>query len=92
MTRSKTIEWLEREIAAQRQWIREHGGDRLGYIARYGDPLVDVTWGPNAGKPMYGEGGTSIFNADMGELIRLETLLAKAQGRAPRTPAAVRGC
>ena len=33
---SSKAEWLAREIQSQKIWIREHGGDLAGYVARYG--------------------------------------------------------
>lgn len=58
-------------IAAQRRWIEEHGGDRAGYIRRYGwshgSPSMPIHRGGR-----YGDGGDVIYNADKGELDRLE--------------------
>ena len=48
---------LARKIAAQRRWIEEHGGDRAGYIARYGQ-----------GEGQLGDGGSAIYAADKAEL------------------------
>jgi hypothetical protein len=58
-------------VENQRKFIEECGGDLAGYIARYGDPGVLTS----KGKPMYGNGGTAIYNADLAELKRLEARL-----------------
>lgn len=56
---------LARRIREQRRWIEEHGGDRAGYIARYGPhPAI------RAGN-VYGDGGAAIYIADKAELDRL---------------------
>ena len=60
----RTIERLRlfMEIGQQRRWIAEHGGDRAGYIARYGDA---------------GDGGEAIYEADAAELHKLTTAYAE---------------
>lgn len=64
---SRNRETLIRQVAEQRRWIEQHGGDRAGYVARYGrasDPLH------------YGEGGEAIYEADRAELVIRERELA----------------
>jgi hypothetical protein len=34
----KRIDRIRQATEQQRQWIEDHGGDREGYIRRYGDP------------------------------------------------------
>lgn len=70
----KTRERARRAVKEQEGWIRECGGDRIGYIARYGDPGLDKC---------YGDGGTAIFNADMAWLERLQRMTVQrvARGR-----------
>ena len=64
----KKIEILNKRVADQRKWIESCGGDLLGYIANYGDPNI-----PNAkGQPMFGDGGTLIYQADTQRLRILE--------------------
>lgn len=58
----------------QGRWIAAHGSTLQAYIERYGDPGVPTC----TGKPMYGEGGTKIFNADMDELNRIQHVLGLA--------------
>jgi len=59
-------ERIRDQIREQRKWIDEHGGNKAGYIKRYGTP----------GKPgCYGMGGEKIYEADLNELKRLEGLL-----------------
>ena len=61
-------EFLERELASQRVWVREHGGDLAGYVVRYGskdDP------------DHYGDGGEAIFEADSTHLRDLEAQVRK---------------
>lgn len=71
---TKLVELYSNLIDLQKRSIDECGGDILGYIARYGDP------GRNTidGKPMYGDGGTAIYNADMEALSRYHRLLEEA--------------
>lgn len=54
---------LARKIAQQRRWIEEHGTDRAGYIARYGQAGIK--------EPVLGGGGSAIYAADKAELDRL---------------------
>lgn len=56
---------LAAKLVSQRQWIAEHGGNLAGYIALYGS-ANDLNH--------HGDGGEAIFEADMGELHRLESL------------------
>jgi len=68
MERSARKAWLWREIAAQKQWIKEHGGDLAGYVERYGskdDP------------EHYGDGGELIYAADVAALAKFEAHLAR---------------
>jgi len=61
--------WLELAVEGvqeQEQWIQQHGGDRGGYIARYGsvnDP------------DHYGDGGELIYAADVQRLREAEAHL-----------------
>ena len=52
-------------IAEQEQWIKDHGGDVLGYIARYGS-MHD--------EKHYGNGGELIYKADSDQLQYLKNL------------------
>lgn len=59
---------LLKAIREQELWIKDHGGSRAGYIARYGsvnDP------------EHYGDGGEAIFEADYNELVRLREAEAR---------------
>jgi hypothetical protein len=70
----KRLGWLRRQIEAQREWIAEHGGDEAGYVFHYGS---------KDSPSHYGDGGEAIYEADRGELTRLEEqmyLLAKELG------------
>lgn len=58
---------LVKQIAEQKKWIADHGGDETGYIIRYGDPSTTETW--------YGEGGRAIYHADHNALLDLERKL-----------------
>jgi hypothetical protein len=53
-------------IAAQRQWIEDHGGNELGYVVRYGSRMD---------QNHYGNGGEAIYKADLDELHRLQDLV-----------------
>ena len=58
-------EKLERAIGEQQNWIEEHGSTLPGYVERYG----------SADDPQhYGNGGEAIYEADVAELRRLESL------------------
>ncbi len=48
-------------LADQEDWIKEHGGDESGYVARYG----------SADGNHYGNGGEAIYRSDMRRLQRL---------------------
>ena len=61
-------EYKNKAIEEQREWIEEHGGNLVGYIARYGDPNIQT----HDGKEKFGEGGTAIYNADVMALHFLE--------------------
>jgi hypothetical protein len=65
----------EHSVATQRAWLREHGGNLSGYIARYG----------SADDPgHYGDGGEAIYAADLAAVERAEAALtALAQPVAP---------
>lgn len=67
---SSKAEWLAREIQSQKIWIREHGGDLAGYVARYGSKDAEH----------FGEGGEAIFAADAEQLAKLESQLASFGG------------
>jgi hypothetical protein len=75
--RLNKIEFWSREVARQEKWIAEHGGSIEVYIQRYGDPGVPCA----NGKPMYGDGGTAIFNADQAALQRAKGFLENALRR-----------
>lgn len=60
--------YLVRRLEEQRKWLKEHGETLDGYIHRYGDPGVLCS----NGKPMYGDGGTAIYEADKNALEKLE--------------------
>ena len=53
------LEFCERRMREQAAWVREHGGDRAAYVARYGS--VDDA-------KHYGEGGEAIYQADVDAL------------------------
>lgn len=73
-TRFGSLEWWQRQEREQIAWIESCGGNLAGYIARYGDPDF-----PRAdGKPMLGEGGTAIFNADMNALKKIQERLGES--------------
>lgn len=59
---------LRKQIAEQKKWIAEHGGDLGGYIKRYGVPGTEHC---------YGNGGNAIYHADINELHRLEAKLCE---------------
>lgn len=61
--RERNLNELRSKIKAQRDWIRDHGGDRGGYVVRYGDS---------------GAGADAIFEADMNKLRELEEQAASA--------------
>lgn len=63
----------EQQYANQREWIKEHGGNLAGYISRYGDPEVERA----DGKPMFGDGGTAIYRADLARLEAIDRKLGK---------------
>ena len=70
-----SVEFWTKEVANQKKWIEDCGGDLQGYIAKYGDPGV-----PKAnGKKMSGDGGTAIYNADLAGLKRAEAFLEQAR-------------
>lgn len=52
---SKMQQFYQRAIHEQTEWIAEHGGSLMGYIARYGS-VHDATH--------YGNGGEAIYAAD----------------------------
>ena len=64
---------LESLISRQKEWIKEHGGDLAGYIARYGSSQ-NSSWEPLSNEEYYGAGGEAIYAADVAELERLEKL------------------
>lgn len=61
--KAKRIASLRDAINQQRRWIDEHGGDRAGYVTRYGT---------SGDERVYGDGGDVIYQADMNELSKLE--------------------
>lgn len=54
---------LHAEIVQQIAWIRDHGGNEAGYVARYGS---------RHDAECYGDGGELIYAADLGALTRLQ--------------------
>lgn len=54
------------KVADQRRWIEDHGGDRLGYVARYGS-MND--------ERRIGDGGELIYEADLARLREFEDRL-----------------
>lgn len=67
----RAIEKLRIRIREERKWIADHGGNRAGYIQRYGsvrDPEHS------------GDGGEAIFEADRNKLLALESELAHRTG------------
>jgi hypothetical protein len=54
---------LGQQIAEQQDWIAAHGGDLIGYVARYGS---------KDDAQHYGDGGELIYAADLAALRRLE--------------------
>lgn len=75
--RISKLEFWSREVQRQEQWIFEHGSTLDAYIKRYGDPGVPCA----NGRPMYGAGGTAIFNADQAALTRAKGFLENATRR-----------
>ncbi len=69
------LEFYTLKLQRQKEWIKSCGGDLSGYILNYGDPGVLTA----DGKPMFGDGGTMIYQADMAALRRDEELLADAK-------------
>lgn len=67
MARVSKRDFLLREIARQKEWIKEHGGDIFGYVKRYGMRGDPSGW--------YGDGGELIFQADYDHLKKLEAAL-----------------
>lgn len=62
-------------VAEERRWIAEHGGNRAGYIARYG----------SARDPEHsGDGGEAIYAADVAALERAEARLRRLEALAAR--------
>jgi hypothetical protein len=66
MAKKNLKEQIQNRITEQRQWIEEHGGNLPAYVKRYGSP---------SDENCYGNGGEAIYNADVGELRRLEAML-----------------
>lgn len=58
--------WVLDQIAAQRRWIADHGGDLAGYIAHY-DSKHDPKY--------YGDGGEAIYSADINAMLRYQEML-----------------
>jgi hypothetical protein len=86
------------KINAQRRWIAEHGGDRAGYIERYGLPRSPGCHLPRWTDPgegcqhpvhdtVYGDGGQAIWDADHGELVKLEREYAELMAESRRAGA-----
>lgn len=66
------LEYLNRMVRSQREWIEQHGGDLAGYIVEYG----------TAERPSGGTlGGQAIYAADMEALCALETRLRAEEER-----------
>lgn len=62
----KEVTSARRQLTEQRNWIADHGATLDAYVDRYGEA-------DDSNK--YGNGGSAIFAADMGELARLEQKL-----------------
>jgi hypothetical protein len=73
----KMREQVVGSIRMQEDWIANCGGDLAGYIRRYGDPGIACTEGPRKGQPMYGNGGTAIYQADVAELEKWKAMLVE---------------
>lgn len=65
------IDQLRARASRQRRWIADHGGDLLGYIARYGSV---------AEASRYGDGGEAIYAADLARLAALDDQVARLAG------------
>ncbi len=74
------VDKLAVDVAYQRDWVANHGGDLAGYIARYGpadgDPARPVSAGGR-----YGLGGPAIYAADIAVLKDYEARLLAAGGK-----------
>lgn len=80
MPKMTKLEWVEKEIAAQRQWMAEHGENLAGYVAHYGSK-DDADY--------FGDGGEAIYAADLAHLNRLvdqHTRLRTTQDRRNAPP------
>jgi hypothetical protein len=66
LKRHKQFTSLKLQLSEQRKWIADHGATLDAYVDRYGK-----TDDPNK----YGDGGSAIYAADMGELARIEQKL-----------------
>lgn len=63
----KTSERFHKELGEQREWMRERGGDLLGYIVFYAQ----------FGRPA--EYARNVFNADNDYLLKLERRVRELQ-------------
>jgi hypothetical protein len=75
MAKQTRLQYLTDRLKRQEEWIEQCGGDLAGYIARYGDPNVPA----EDGKPMYGDGGTLIYEADQIALRNIQRDFDKAK-------------
>ena len=78
-TAKKKGDTIYDRIARQREWIRDHGGDRAGYVAHYGDPDTPVLMPNGVSTGFHGDGGTKIYEADMDAL---RAMVSQAVGSA----------
>jgi hypothetical protein len=75
--RYPSVEYFERLEQEQIAFMASAGGNLDGYITRYGDydsPRAD-------GKPMCGEGGRAIYQADLAELQRIQKELSRQRDK-----------
>ena len=70
-----TSRYEYKHLCHEVEWVESHGETLEGYILRYGDLGVLTS----EGKPMFGDGGTLIFDADMQSLRSAIRVLAKRQ-------------
>lgn len=72
-TRFHQVNTAREAVEEQRRWIQMCGGDKLGYVIRYGSAND-----PNH----FGDGGEAIFDADFAELYKREQRLLAVRGEA----------
>lgn len=83
--RFNAVEFWTKEVASQKLFIDQCGGTLEGYIANYGDPdRPRDGYVEGKGRPMFGNGGTAIWNADIQALERAQFHLEQALARQRR--------